>query len=81
MANAIKCDLCGKFCAIEDIGYAEMILMKYRRNGTLAEKNCYDVCKECLGRILQKRGEESKEVTCATCGVSDLNCREQCRER
>lgn len=80
MANAIKCDLCGKFCTIGEIGYTEMILMNYRKNGTLAEKNCYDICPSCAKRILQK-GEEPKEVTCATCGVSDLNCHEQCKEK
>lgn len=80
MANAIKCDLCGKFSLTEDIGYTEMILINYRRNGTFAEKNCYDVCTECAKRILQKC-EEPKEVTCATCDVPDLNCHEQCKEK
>lgn len=79
MANAMKCDMCGKFYEIDVVGHNEIILMKYRRNGTLAEKNCYDICAECLKRILRKKGKESKEVTCATCDVPDLNCHEQCK--
>lgn len=80
MANAIKCDICGKFYVPDEVGNTEMILMKYRRSGTLEEKNYYDICTECAERILHQKGEESKEVTCATCGVSDLNCHEQCKE-
>lgn len=80
MANAKKCDLCGKFYATDDAGCTRMSLMKYNSVGILEDSDYYDICTECSKRILQK-GEEPKEVTCATCGISDLNCHEQCKEK
>lgn len=80
MAEARKCDICGKFYVVDDVAHAEMILIKYRKTGTLEEKNYYDVCTECAERILQPKEKQPKGVTCATCGVSDLNCHEQCKE-
>lgn len=81
MAEARKCDICGKFYVINDVGFAEMILIKYSRSGGMEKKDYYDICTECAERIRQPKEKQPKGVTCATCDVSDLNCREQCRER
>lgn len=80
MANAIKCDLCGKFYTTDDAGCTRMSLMKYSSRGTIEKRDYYDICTECSKKILQK-DEEPKEVTCATCDVPDLNCHEQCKEK
>ena len=80
MAKAKKCDVCGKFYTVDE-DHTAMTLEYIKNNGRLIRRECYDVCAECTERIVQKKGEESKEVPCATCDVPDLNCHEQCKEK
>lgn len=80
MAKAIKCDLCGRLYAIAD-GYQVMVIEKYNEKDQLLNAKPFDICEECQDRILQRKGKPSKDVTCATCDVPDLNCREQCKDK
>lgn len=76
--DAKKCDICGKFYTTKSDH--TVMMLEHIKNGCMIRREYQDVCAKCTERILQKKDEESKEVTCATCGVSDLNCREQCKE-
>ena len=80
MANAKKCDICGKFYTV-DSDHMVMVLEVYDKHESQVESDCFDICTECTERILRMKEKPSKEVTCATCGVLDLNCREQCKEK
>lgn len=81
MASARKCDICGKFYTTDD-NYTVMTLTEYNDNEfKLGKSRYYDICTGCVDRIMHHKDERSKEVNCATCGVLDLNCREQCKEK
>lgn len=77
--KAIKCDICGKFYTA-DSDHTAMIMKVYNKYESLVKGDSFDLCTECTERILRTKEKPSKEVTCATCGVSDLNCHEQCKE-
>lgn len=80
MAYARRCDVCGKFYTV-DSDHTAMTLEVYNKYGSLVKRDCFDICTECTERILRMKETPSKEMTCATCGVLDLNCREQCKEK
>ena len=80
MASARKCDICGKFYTV-DSGHTVMALKVYNKHRSRVKSDEFDICTECTERILRMKEKPEKEVTCATCGVLDLNCREQCKEK
>lgn len=80
MANARKCDMCGKFYTTDN-EYAVITLTKYNEDEFQLERSYYDICTECIEWILQPKEKQPKGVTCAICDVPDLNCHEQCKEK
>lgn len=79
MASARKCDICGKFYTV-DSDHTVMTLEVYSKHGSRVTSDEFDICTECTEKILNMKEPPSKEVTCATCDVLDLNCHEQCKE-
>ncbi len=80
MAYAKRCDVCGKFYAV-DSDYTTMTLDVYNKHGSRVTSDCFDICTECTERILRMKEKQLKGATCATCDVPDLNCHEQCKEK